>query len=312
MDWNTLRKSPFADAMRMELGADGLGFPPLDSLDHATQILISSPPLLVAATGSFPAAETGRDANTLGFRLSSYKGVNLWIAPQPAALSFALMTPQVVLLGSRKTLEGAIDRATDLAAKEGETARATIRRYSPLLARAAQFAHDGDLWIVSSHFPDPLASRFVPLDVEARSFDGGVSIQNGLRLGALLTASSSEGALVMAEHLRGNFAALSPLIRATEIQVDGDQVQLSLTATAEEFNASLRNTPAPPAPPNAPPAPPQVPTQVVSASVTPPPELPKPAPAQPQVIRIIGLDDGPREIPFPSPPEARLPNEVHQ
>jgi hypothetical protein len=308
MDWNALRKSPFADAMRLELGPDGLGFPALNCIDQAGQILISSPPLLIAATGSCSSPETAREAGTHGFRIYSYKGVSLWVAPQPPTLSVALMTPQVVLLGSRKTLEAAIDRATELAAKEGETQRATVRKYSPLLARAAQFAHDADLWAVSSHFPDPLASRFVPLDVEARGFDGGVSIQNGLRLGGLLTASSSEGALVMAEHLRQNFATLSPLTSAMEIHVDGDQVGFSLTATPEEFTASLRNAPAPVAP-----GPPQQVVAIVApaeplkpAEAPKPPDAPKPVPAEPQVIRIIGLDDGPKEIPFPSPPE------VHQ
>lgn len=293
MDWSVLRKSPFADPVRLELGSEGLGFPELDSFNQVSQFLVSSPPLLAVASGSFPSAETGRDAGAHGFRLATYKNVNIWIAPQPSALSFALMTPQVVIIGSRKTLEAAIDRATDLAAKEGETARATVRKYSPLLARAAQFAHDGDLWVVSSRLPDPLASRFVPLEVDARSFDGGASIQNGLRLGGLLSAPSKEGALVMAERLRENFAALSPLTRAIEIHVDGDQVGFSLVATPEEFNASLRSVPAPIEPPPAP-----VPPVLASA---PPPEASKPAPAQPQVIRILGLDDGPKEIPFPDP-----------
>ena len=96
----------------------------------------------------------------------STRTVNLWVAPQPGQLSLALMIASALLLGSRKTLEAAIDRATDLAAKDGETQRAAVRKYTPLLARAAQFAHDADLWVVSSRLPDPLASRFVPLEVE--------------------------------------------------------------------------------------------------------------------------------------------------
>ena len=286
LDWHALRTSPFADALRQELGAGGLGLPALDSLDQAAQILISSPPLLIVASGSFPSAVAGREASAQGFRLSAYKNVTLWIAPQPGLLSVALLSPQLVLVGSRKTLEASIDRATDLAAQESETARASVRKYSPLLAHAAQFAHNADLWVVSSRLPDPLASRFVPLETEARAFEGGVSVQNGLRLEALLSASSNEGGLVMAEHLRGEFAALTPLARAIEIRVDGDQIELSLTVPLEQFNASLRNAPSP--------------------KPLPPPEIPKETkPKQPQVIRITGLDTGPVEIPFPDPPEVK-------
>jgi hypothetical protein len=199
-----------------------------------------------------------------------------------------------MLLGSRKTLEEAIDRATDLAAQDGETARASKRKYSPLLARAAQFARNTDLWVVSSRLPDPLASRFVPLEVETRGFEGWVSAENGLRLEAVLLASSKEEALVIAEHLRGTFSGLTSLARGIELHVDGDEVGLSLAATAEQFNASLKNAPAPAVLP-----PPAEVASIPSAppAVTLPPQEEKPK--QPQVIRIVGLDEGTVEIPFP-------------
>lgn len=296
IDWRSLRTSPFAEAVREELGTDGLGFPALDCLDQSTQILVSSPALLAVASGSFTAPVLGQQAAAKGFRAASYKNVNVWIAAQPAVLSIALMSPQIVLLGSRKTLEGAIDRATDLAAEDGETARASKRKYSPLLARAAQFARNTDIWVVSSRLPDPLASRFIPLEVETVGFEGWVSAQNGLRLDAVLSASSKEEALVLAEHMRGSFSNLTSLAHGIEVRVDGDQVGLSLAATAEQFNASLKNTPPPVAAPVAPP------TELASlaaapVAVAPPPEEEKPK--LPQVIRIVGLDQGPVEIPFP-------------
>jgi hypothetical protein len=297
IDWHALRPSPFADAVREELGT-GLGFPALDSLDQANQILVSSPALLAVATGSFAAPALGQEAKAKGFRAATYKNVNVWIAPQPGVLSIALMSPQIVLLGSSKTLEDAIDRATDLAAQEGETARASKRKYSPLLARAAQFARYTDLWVVSSRLPDPLASSFVPLEVETRGFEGWVSAQNGLRLEAVLLASSKEEALVIAEHLRGTFSGLTSPARGIEIHVDSDEVGLSLTLTPEQFNASLKNAPAPPvASPAAEVASIASPLPGVVPGVALPPQEEKPK--QPQVIRIVGLDEGPIEIPFP-------------
>jgi hypothetical protein len=291
LDWRSLRTSPFADAVREELGTDGLGFPALDCLDQSTQILVSSPALLAVASGSFTAPVLGQQAAAKGFRAATYKNVNVWIAPQPAVLSIALMSPQIVLLGSRKTLEGAIDRATDLAAEEGETARASKRKYSPLLAKAAQFARNTDIWVVSSRLPDPLASRFIPLEVETVGFEGWVSAQNGLRLEAVLLASSKEEALVMAEHMRGTFSNLTSLAHGIEVRVEGDQVGLSLAATAEQFNASLKNTPPPIAASEL--------AAVAPAPVPATPPIEEEKPKQPPVIRIVGLDQGPVEIPFP-------------
>ena len=295
IDWRSLRGSPFADAVREELGVDGLGFPALDCLGQSTQVLVSSPALLAIVAGAFTVPTLGQQASAKGFRVATYKNVNVWIAPQSSVLSIALMSPQIVLLGSRKTLEEAIDRATDLAAQEGETARAAKRKYSPLLAKAAQFARNTDIWVVSSRLPDPLASRFIPLEAETVGFEGWVSAQNGLRLEAVLVASSKEEALVIAERMRGSFSNLTSLARGIEVRVDGDQVGLSLSATAEQFNASLKNTPTPVAAP----APPPELASVASPPGAAPPPTEEEKPKQPQVIRIVGLDQGPVEIPFP-------------
>lgn len=354
IDWRTFANSPFGDALGSELGADGLGFPSLDCVHQVDQILISSPPLLAAAPQSCSAAQIAQQASKQKFQAFTYKNVNLWIASQPSTLSIALITPQVILLGSPKALQDAIDRAADVVGKDTDSARSTIRKYSPLLARAAQFSHNADLWVVASKLPDPLASRFVPFDVEARSFEGSVSMRDGLWLAGILYARSSEAALVTAEHLRSTFAALPPFARATEVRVDKEQIVISLSATVEQLNASLREapaaapapaqTPAPALPPVilpsvakaevtaasakpptiaqpkvalAPPAPP--PTALLSTERPPAPvsQIPaaapapvrqvKPetaAPAERQVIRIIGLDDGPREIPLPPSAEA--------
>lgn len=350
VDWRALRDSPFADALRSELGADGLGFPALECLDQSGQMLISSPALLAVATGSYDFATVGRQASAQGFHPIAYKNVQLWIAPRPDTLSIALMTPQVMLLGSRITLEGAIDRAADLAAQETEQARASVRRYSPLLARAAEIAHNADLWVVSTRLPDALASRFVPLQVDTRGFSGAVSVQNGLRLEAMLSASSSAQADVIAERMRDDFADAGSLARGIEVRVEGDQVGLSLSVPIEQFQLSLRNapsttpvrapevasvivapgvekpkplpTPDPPAvvvlTPREPKRPLSPDPPIVAAKVMAPPELPTQLapvepptphepekPRQPQVIRIFGLDSGPREIVLPDPPEGQ-------
>ena len=103
-----------------------------------------------------------------------YRGVNLWISPGKTTLSVAQISDQVILIGLFKTLEDAVDR------NQAET----DRRYSPLLARGARLAPNNDLWVVATHLPDPLASIFVPIDAESESFDGGISVRDGLDLHA--------------------------------------------------------------------------------------------------------------------------------
>jgi hypothetical protein len=265
--WEQLRSSPFADAIAGELsGESGLGFPDLECLKEARQILISSPPLVAMAAGNFPADKFREQAARKGLKRALYREVELWVTPGKDTLSIARMSDQLVLLGGVKNLQDAIDRS-----KLEEANRA----YSPLLARAAHYAQE-DLWVVAARLPDPLAGRFVPIEAEAEGFEGAVSLQGGLRLGAVLTAASAEGVTQLAESLQKMMASLPPVARGIQITIDQNSVTLALAVSEEQFLAGLRTTPAAVAAP------------VVKA---------EPAkPAGPQVIRIFGLDDGPREI----------------
>ena len=274
INWENLQHSPFAEAVQAELSSGGsLGFPDLDCLKQARQILISSPELLAAEAGTFPAATLRAQALAHGFRPATYKTVPLWLAPA-GALSVAAISEQLVLLGARKTLETAIDRAVSVA-----SAVRDVPRNSPLLPRAARFSQHADLWVVSNQLPDPLASLFVPLEVQAGGFDGSVSVRDGLNLEASLEAGSYEAAVALAKDLRGSAASLPAVAQGLKIGVEEGRVVFWLSATKEDLAASLRAAPEPPAP------------------EAPPPVAPKPP--ERQVIRILGLEDGPREIPFP-------------
>src|SRR6185295_14094757 len=67
--WEHVRSSPFAEAISAELSGDaGLGFPDLGCVKEARQILISSPVLLAAASGNFPAATVGEQAIRKGLK----------------------------------------------------------------------------------------------------------------------------------------------------------------------------------------------------------------------------------------------------
>ena len=308
IQWENLRNSPLADALTLELGSqDGLGFPPLDCLLQARQFVISSPPLLAMASGAFPAATVKEQAARAGMHGIKYKSVALWLPRKPADPGLAQISNQLLLIGSMKTLEAAIDNSL------AENAR----RYSPLLARAARYSQTADLWVVSSRLPDPLANRFVPIDGAALSFEGAVSLRNGLELEAWLDAESPGSGAALAQAIRKASAGFPEFARGMDVPEGAGKVALTLRLSSEEFAAAF------------PPAPAQSAAEVAKSAAVPAPEPParvlktrppevaraEPAPAaapiapagsssppQPMVIRILGLEDGVREIPFPSNP----------
>jgi len=277
IQWEHLRASPFAQAISGELsGDDGLGFPDLDCVKQARQIVISSPALLAMAAGNFPAATLREQAVRKGLRRALYHDVEIWVTPGKETLSIARMNDQLVLLGLVKNLQEAIDRSLLEEANRG---------FSPLLARAAHYSQD-DLWVVASRLPDPLADRFIPIDAEAEGFEGGVSLGTGLNLKAVFTSSSEDAADQMVETLKGMLVSMPLGTRGIEIAIDQNNVTLSMAVTEQQLAAGLKAA-APVVAKAA--AKPEPKPEPVGAT----PVVSKPAP---QVIRIFGLDDGPREI----------------
>jgi hypothetical protein len=273
MQWEHLRVSPFAAAISGELSGDrGLGFPDLDCIRQARQTLISSPALLAMAAGDFPAEALREQAVTKGLKRTVYHETEIWVTPGKGTLSIARISDQLVLLGYLPTLKDAIDRSLMDEAS---------RQYSSLLARAARYAQD-DLFVVAASLPDPLAGLFVPIEAEAEGFEGGISLQGGLRLAAALTASSDEAAVQLAKTLQQMVASLPPAARGIEIAIDQKSVTLSLAVSEHEFDAGLKGS-----------APAVTPA---GTNAAPQPETAVPKPAGPQIIRIYGLDGGTREI----------------
>ena len=318
IQWDALRNSPFASAVEAELSSTGpLAFPDLECLQQARQIVISSPELLAAEAGSFPAAAVNQQAQRAGLHRLVYRGVTLWVPDSAEKPGIAQMSEQIVLVGARKTLQSAVDRSL----------LETGRPYSGLLQHAARFAQTGDLWVVAVRIPDPLASLFVPLDAHGSEFEGQVSLRNGLSVEASFDAASTDAAAAIADHLKQEAQTLPSFARSLDATSDRRTVNIELEASAEDVEAALRAAPAPPVAPAAPvaapapaPKPPAVPAVVTAASVPSPkpaaapgplaqvaaaapltPPQPEPPP-QPQVIRIIGLDSGPKEIVVPPLP----------
>jgi hypothetical protein len=270
IEWQQLHESFLADALGVELSGSGrLGFPDLACLRDAREILLAGPDLLGVASGSFPAATVAAQATSLGMRSADYDGVRMWIAPGTRGRSVAQVNDTLLLIGFRDTLEAAIDRSL-LTAE---------RQLSPLLARGAHLAATYDLWITATALPDPLVSVFLPLDLASANFDGGVSVRRGLILDARYDMATPEDAELSADYFREAVPGFQALLRGMNVIEDGNSVRLKLQVAPQELAEQLR-------PPEPEPAKP--------VAVAPQ------APAKPQSVRIVGLDDGPREFPLPN------------
>ncbi|MGA3187948.1 MAG: hypothetical protein ABSF22_12635 [Bryobacteraceae bacterium] len=284
IEWQSVRTSPFADPIEGELWGD-LGFPDLPCLHKARQFVVSSPEFLALANGIFASSAMRDQAAKKGFKAMTYRGIDMWFSTEKGVLSLARLTDQLVMIGEPKTLQEAVDRSMDDA-----------RNYSPLLARAAAF-NQKDLWVVSSRLPDDLASRFVPLDIESERFEGFVSVRNGLELDAVLSAGSEQQAIASAGKLRQAIPTFPAIARGLQVTVEDDSVRLALEATREQVIVALRGPEPVPAPVETIKV--ETPSHVEYVPVE-KPDPPKPVVIEkPQVIRILGLDEGPREIVLP-------------
>jgi hypothetical protein len=202
-------------------------------------------------------------------RAIDYDGVRLWLAAGARGRSLAQVSDTILLIGFRDTLEAAIDRSLLTAERQS----------SPLLPRGAHLAAIYDLWITATALPDPLVSVFIPMQLESGDFDGGVSVRRGLILDARYDMATREDAETSADYFRDAVPGFHALLHGMNVIEDGNSVRLKLQVSPQELAQHLR-------PPDPEPAKPVA-------------VAPK-APAKPQSVRIVGLDDGPREFPMPN------------
>ena len=95
-------------------------------------------------------------------------------------------------------------------------------------------------------------------------------------MGAVFSVESEEAAGELAEALKQSISMLPPMARGIQVNIVQNNVTLGMAISEEQLISGLRQT-------------------TVAAAV-PKPEIVAPKPTGPQVIRIYGLDSGPREI----------------
>jgi hypothetical protein len=263
----------FAAPLAAEMAAGGtLGFPDLEILQTAEQVLIGSPQLLAIEYGTFSHEKLRDQASKKNFSRRLVKNSELWVSPEPNALSVAYISEKVLLVGKVSTLESEIARVAD----------PKSRSYSPLLARGARYIKE-DLWVVAARLPDPLASSFIPFDWEATAFEGSVSVWDGLHAVAAVERSTPTRAMDLADTIAMSLASRPAMAEGTEITTRDRSVLIRMDLDDDQLAASMRQEPDAPVVAAetiyaAPPAP-VASASTVSKTFTPKPVAVKSAPA---------------------------------
>lgn len=268
IQWKTVRSTLLAPAILAELGPGGgvdLAQLSLDAsfLEAADELLIASPSMLLVAHGIFTSPALRDHATANGFRRANGTP-EFWISAS-GQTALAFVNGELLLAGPRAAVQQALLWKTPSSLQP-----------SHLITRGARYAQE-DLWIVASRLPDPLASLFIPLDLQATAFEGSVSAWDGLHLVAAIEVGDSEGALDLAGTLEDALESRPVMKEGTKIETRNRSVLMRMDLDERQVHASLR-LPG---------------TQPASALPFPDPVAPRQA-----TIRILGLADGPREIPL--------------
>jgi hypothetical protein len=302
VDWRQTSQSNLA-------GLIGGAAASLEFAEEITNLLVAVEPgggnsrFLATAAGRFNLAKLRRMAATDGAKTARYRGVEVFSAGGTDA---AVLDGWVLLVGDTASVRAAIDRGN-----------AATPRESPLWRRAAELSSTYSIWIATSSLeafhpadPSPLSG--------VRSFDGGIALNRGLEMAFDLEASSEESAVAIESMLRA--AAASPALRDLAVGREGPNVRFTasleiaqmetglkaMLAGGTSRRASLMDWVTPAAPPRAQTvaqaAPP--PAQTVAQAAPPRAQTVAQAapPPQKRVIRIVGLEEGTREFPFPLSP----------
>jgi hypothetical protein len=260
------------------------------------EVVLSLPEQVGVATGNFTIAALRRSVAGRKVTEERYKNALLFLDPATPKQSVALVDPGTLLLGDRAALETMIDRGP-------------APGPHPLYARSRRLAAANEVWVIATDWA--AVAKDVPLgqfDAEdlagVREVELGMTFAKGIGIDAAFLTQSPAAAQKLAAKLRSDAgkdlppgAPLADAIRIGQqdervtMQFDFDFAALfaemgkalaqGVKQGVEEMGRPMQNPQARPA--GRPPA----------AAAR--PEEPAP-PAKPGVIRIHGLDEGPREI----------------
>ncbi|MCP5112306.1 MAG: hypothetical protein GY953_15890 [bacterium] len=309
IEWTRVLSSPVGQQIQAKVGETGFsGTPGIEFLDDIDRIFISTPgaeggaageqpPAVVAVQGRFDLDKVrGLAAAKMG-ETAVYRSVEILEEGEDREnkepMSMALVSEQTILVGDGASVRAAIDNHVLADAEQ---------MMRPLFVRAMNLASANDVWVVSEASPSqfsPGSSEAAPFLEDVDSIEAGISLQEGLGLEMNLGTGSPEAAANLAGGLQfivGMMLAeqaknpgMPNLSEKLTVETDDRLVRMALRLDQAELESAFQVATS------------QAAETVVAESrepATPRWEEPAPETSKNRVITIIGMDEGPREIPF--------------
>jgi hypothetical protein len=324
IDWGRIRQSPAGTMIREQWISPGAlrGFPGLELLDSIDRFLISSPgrdssdgsdddsgdsPILIAIQGHFDAAQVRQLFNRSGAKAQSYNSFQVY-RPQDRRnrdTAYVLFDAATILYGDAPSVFATLDRNQfPQTAPRSESAGSMAARAAELDAKYEVWAIMDNTEITSS---DPIGGLFHDNEWAsvAQRIEAGFHLSAGLDADFTLRFSSEAAAQrVTTELTRAvSEAAKDPsadtlarnIARKLKFNIDGPTTKINLRLNERELEKTAQALAASGK------ASDRLAVNAVSNPAPAPEPVPVAAPSKPGVIRIEGLDEGTREIPFQDP-----------
>jgi hypothetical protein len=308
IDWKQVRQSHVGTMLREKWVDTNSAIPGVEFLNDVDRFLISSggqidtdetsePPVLIVVRGHFDLPRVRKLLVTHGAKAQAFNSVQVY-RPQgknSKDMAFVLLDAQTILIGDARSVFAAVDRnALQTPASDA----------NPVLARAAVMDATYEVWALITT-PGALANdRLMGLltggevGSNALGYEVGFSFRNGLSAEASVLFESDSAAKRLASELgkmlkmaikeKMGEPAMLDLEKKLKVTADGKLVRIAMRVTPQDLEKNAQiyaATHKPSAPALA----------DVRAAAKAAPEPPKP---ERRVIRIEGLDEGTREIPY--------------
>ena len=263
----------------------------------------TSPAFLLAVSGTFPDEHL---RPLLKGPHPSYKGINVYRGTGPNSMAVAVLDEHLVLLGDEKSIYRAIDRKT-----------MGIKVQGPIFTRAKELAAGNDVWVVVRDIAGDIKDAAGPgaaFASEVEGLDFGLAARDAFNLNVALATKTDAGAQMFAQLISSQLQLAltakmddreaAEALKKIAVTANGKSMQIQIAMSKEELLEEMRKMqeqranngvrlarrprmlggPAP----------------ITSAAASSPAaavvSAEPPAPPKPRVIKIYGLDDGPKEI----------------
>jgi hypothetical protein len=309
MQWSKVQKSELGRWLQQKW-IKNLTIPGTEFLKDVDEVLISSPgvqsgaeeedpALMIAIRGHFDLTRIRLVLARQNARLQMFDSIPIYRqkGKPDSEPAFALLNPQTILIGEPQSLFSTIERSKLVQAEEEP---------GTFTARAQAMAAKYDCWALMNDSGSMHNFLFAALagkaiSPDSQGFEAGISVTGGFSMDVLMKVGSEHAAKVLHGNVNRviHLAAADKgsdfqgLLQKLKIASDKSGVALTLRMSNLEVAKSLHlsNEPKDEKPLLAE-NPPHL--QQADRKVTPPPPPPPPK----LVIRIEGLDDGPREVPY--------------